>query len=164
MESIKAHGGNPWHHLKLAEKHSARILKEMIAEEPRGAAVTDDRYGDLSDAAEEKGMQAADDEFLGCMFILGADNKRYKSLKVALANSFVFGTDDYPKNQTQARALLKHYRQPDGEKRSNNNNNNNPNNADGSGVALVGAGKPAPRDKSNDECFICGDEGHHGRD
>ena len=111
VESIKAHGGKPWHHPGLAEMHTKRIAVEMTrAEGFTAATVLTVRGGEILKIARKKGAETADNEFLACQFILGADNKRYKRLKTELGNRFVFGNDDYPKDITQALALLKNYK------------------------------------------------------
>ena len=163
VESIKAHGGNPWHHPGLAKQHQQRIGLKIIRGEPDPNNVPVPRQNEIRKESKEKGDKAADEEFLACQFLLGADNNRYKQLKVELGNRFVFGNDDYPKDTTQALALLKNYKGQKKATNSNNNNNNNSNNNadDKQGVAFVQPGAAA-RDKSKDDCFICGKKGHHG--
>ena len=40
-------------------------------------------------------MEEADEEMLACHFILGSDNRMFKELKKAMANTSNFGSDDY---------------------------------------------------------------------
>jgi len=168
VDSIRAHGGRPWHHPKLATIHSEKIALAILADEGDPDTISDKRFNEIDAIADKQAGQEVDDEFLACLFILCADNKRYKGLKLALSNQFVFGTDDYPKNQTQALALLKNYKQPEHGKHSSSNSNSNNSNDEGAGVAMLqpggangGAGR---RDVSKDDCFICGKKGHYGRD
>ena len=87
---------------------------------------------EIANVAIERGNKAADNKFLVWQFILGANNKQYKNLKTALANRFVFGNDDYPKDMTQALTLLKNYKNEGGKTSSNNNKDERP-----PGVAFV---------------------------
>ena len=81
-----------------------------------------------------------------CQFILGIDNKRYGKIKSALENCFVFGNDNYPKDTTQALALLKNYKSESGK---NSKSNNNSNSKDGNpGVAFVQLGGGVKSDTS----------------
>ena len=87
-------------------------------------SVTSGRLAEIIKIADKKGQDDADDAMLACMFILGADNRRFKEVKKSLSNAFTFGSDDYSKNITSALALLKNFKTSD----QNNNNNNNNNN------------------------------------
>ena len=54
-------------------------------------------------------MTASSDEFLACLFILLADNGRYKGLEIELANDFTMGQSNYPKTVVAAKRLLTYY-------------------------------------------------------
>ena len=163
VDSIKAHGGQPWHHPGLAKQHMLAIGRELCRKESDPNNIPASRQDEIRKEAKVKGDKAADNEFLACQFLLGADNSRYKQLKVELGNRFVFGNDDYPKDTTQALALLKNYKGQKKATTNNNSNNNSNNNADDKqGVAFVQQG--AARDKSKDDCFVCGKKGHHGHE
>ena len=98
VESIKAHDGKPWHHPGLTKMHTKRIALDMTrAEGFTATTVSTARGGEIIKIARRKGAETADNKFLACQFILGADNKRYKRLKIELGNRFVFGNNDYPK-------------------------------------------------------------------
>jgi hypothetical protein len=152
VESIKAHGGQPWHHPRLADMHTKRIAVEMTkADGLTATTVSTTRGTEILKIARKKGAEIANNEFLACQFILGADNKRYKRLKTELGNRFVFGNDDYPKDITQALALLKNFKHEGGVKSSNNSNSKD----ESPGVAFVQPGGAAvardyTRDKSKD--------------
>ena len=156
-----------WHHPGLAEMHTKRIAVEMTrAEGFTATTVSTARGGEIPKIARRKGAEAADNKFLACQFILGANNKRYKRLKTELGNRFIFGNDDYPKDITHALALLKNYKCEGGGGKPNNNNNSKD---ESPVVAFVQPGGSAgdrdhTRDKSKDQCFICGKMGHHGFD
>ena len=108
--------------------------------------------------ARKPGAKAADNEFLACQFILGADSKRYKRLKTGLGNRFVFGNDDYPNDVTQALAILENYKYEGGGGNSNNNNINKDKSPrvvfEQTGHADVACDYTS--DKPKDQGFICG--------
>ena len=51
-------------------------------------------------------MTASSEEFLACLFILLAENSRYKGLRIKLANDFTMGQSNYPKTVLEAKRLL----------------------------------------------------------
>ena len=57
-------------------------------------------------------MTASSEEFLACLFILLADNGRYKGIKAELANDFTVGQFNYPKTVVAAKRLLTDYITP----------------------------------------------------
>ena len=107
FDSIKAHGGQPWHHPKLAKGIGNEHRAIMINKE---GSVTSGRLAEIVKIADKEGQEDTDNEMLACMFILGADNGRFKEVKKSLSNTFTFGSDDYPKNITSALALLKNFK------------------------------------------------------
>ena len=54
-------------------------------------------------------MTASSEEFLACLFILLAENSRYKGLRIKLANDFTMGQSNYPKTVAAAKRLLTEY-------------------------------------------------------
>ena len=79
---------------------------------------------------------------------------------MALANWFVFGNDDYPKDTTQALALLKNYKHEGGKGSATKSSSNDE--SPGVAFAQPGAGW-VKQDTSKDERFICGKKGHYGK-
>ena len=63
----------------------------------------------LKKKIEEAAMTASSEEFLACLFILLADNGRYKGLKIELSNDFTMGQSNYPKTVVASKRLLKDY-------------------------------------------------------
>ena len=110
----------------------------MARKEPDTENFSLSHKAEIVKQAKEQGNKSAKNEFPVCQFILGADNKRYKKLKTALANCFVFGNDNYPKDTTQALTLFKNSKD-EGGKTSNSNSNSNRNNKkdESLGVAFV---------------------------
>ena len=75
VDSIKAHGGRPWHHPKLAKELAEEIGVKMLDAEP--SPCPQSRLDEIIMAADKKGEEDADEEMLACQFILGADNGRF---------------------------------------------------------------------------------------
>ena len=102
-------------------------------------------------------MKDSYNEYLGCLFIRGADDARKKGLKITLDNANLFGNDDYPKSiEDTPRQLNNHkstgvtnWRQRDGMVVQ-----------DATGVDFGQAGQ-IQRDKTNDKCYHCLEKGHH---
>ena len=93
----------------LGDEHRARMIKKE-------GSVTSSRLAEIVKIANKKGQEDADDEMLACMFILGADNRRFKEVKKSWSKAFTFGSDDYLKNITSALALLKNFKTSDPKK------------------------------------------------
>ena len=47
---------------------------------------------------EEEVSESACAEYLACLFLLLADDKRFKTLKKTLNNNFLLGRQEYPKD------------------------------------------------------------------
>ena len=54
-------------------------------------------------------MTASSEEFLACLFILLADNGRYKGINIELANDLTTGKSNYPKTVVASKRLLTDY-------------------------------------------------------
>ena len=67
----------------------------------------------LKKEIEESEMTASSEEFLACLFILLADNGRYKGIKIEPANNFTMGQSNYPETVVAAKRLLTDYIVPD---------------------------------------------------
>ena len=57
-------------------------------------------------------MTVRSEEFLACLFILLAENGRYKGLKIDLVNDFTMGQSNYPKTVVADEKLLTDYIAP----------------------------------------------------
>ena len=55
---------------------------------------------------ETEAMASSCEEFLACLFIMMADNGRYKPLKTQLENDFLLGKLHYPKTVVKSKRLL----------------------------------------------------------
>ena len=66
----------------------------------------------LKKEIEEAAMTASSEEFLACLFILLADNVRYKGLNIDLEKDFTMGQSNYPKTVVVAKRLLPEYIAP----------------------------------------------------
>ena len=83
VRSIKAHDRQLWHHPGLARKHLKHIAVELINKEADPANVSVYDKAEITKLAKEQGDKEADNKFLACQFLPGADTGRYKSLKMA---------------------------------------------------------------------------------
>ena len=95
-------------HDRRAEYHEGIFKKAMIKimdENNKTKAKVD---GDpvLKKDIKEEAMTASSEELLTCLFILLADNGRYKGLKIELANDFTIGQSNYPKTVVADKRLL----------------------------------------------------------
>ena len=107
VEALTAHGGTPWHHPELMQKHWDLLLAARMLVETQMSA---DCEVEVAKELEAEARKIADDKFLVCLFISMADSKRYWELKLKLSKKFVLGGDDYQKNLTEALALLKNFK------------------------------------------------------
>lgn len=119
-----------------------------------------------ADAAHLKtASNKAKEAYLAAAFILGSDRNRYGKMLEDMENDFTTGIDKYPKTLVNAYNLLLHWKQ-------------NPRNlaripgSPSDGVAFATTGteadrngrRPPRRDKSDIECYNCGDKGHYANE
>ena len=98
-------------------------------------------------------MTTSSEEFLGCLFILLADNDGYNGLKIELSKNFTMGQSNCPKTVVAAKRLLTDYIASV----KSNCIKQVPDDA-------VGAFSETDRDndwKKNVRCHGCGLKGHH---
>ena len=86
------------------------MIKIMDEREKTTAEVDGDPV--LKKEIEEAAMTASSKEFPACLFILLADNGRYKGLNIDLANDFAMGQSNYPNTVVAAKRLLTDYIAP----------------------------------------------------
>ena len=55
---------------------------------------------------EEEASKLACTEYLACLFLLLADDKRCKTLKKTLNNNFLLGRQEYPKDVLASKRLM----------------------------------------------------------
>ena len=147
---VNVHGGQAGFNKGLYEKTLQALKSE---------AGLDDN-DDASNEMRQQALKISCNEYLGCLFIRGADDARYKGLKNAQDNANLFGNDDYPKTIEDALRQL------------NNHNSAGVSNwrrrdgmvvQDATGVAFGQAGE-RQRDKSNDKCYHCLEKGRHAKE
>ena len=97
-------------------------------------------------------MLASSEEFLACLFILLADNGRYKGLKIDIANDFTMGQSNCPKTVVAAKRLLTDYIAPGKSTYVKQD-------PDDTGVAFSETDRDNDR-KKNFSCHRCGLKGH----
>jgi hypothetical protein len=57
----------------------------------------------------KEARETAKEEYLSCLILSGADNKRYARIEIDLENKMTFGTDSYPRTRDTTVALLNNY-------------------------------------------------------
>jgi hypothetical protein len=63
-----------------------------------------------TDEMQEKAMSSSWDKYLGCLFISNADDPRFKELKKALDNAYLFGNDDYLTSIDNALRMMQNHK------------------------------------------------------
>ena len=58
---------------------------------------------------EEEASELACAEYLACLFLLLADDERFKTLKKTLNNNFLLGRQEYPKDILALKRLMTHF-------------------------------------------------------
>ena len=91
VEALTDHGGTPWHHPALMQKHWDQLLAARMLAKTQMSA---DCEVEVPNELEAEARKIADNEFLACLFISMADSKQYWELKLNLSNNFLFGGDD----------------------------------------------------------------------
>ena len=102
--TVNAHDGRAGYHEGIFKKAMVKIMdeKNKTTAKVDGGPV-------LKKDIEEAGMTTSSEEFIACLFILLADNGRYKGLKIELANDFTMGQSNYPKTVVSSKRLLTDY-------------------------------------------------------
>jgi Zinc knuckle len=111
----------------------------------------------LATSNRDADLKAAKDKFLGRLFLMGADKRRFSKLMDALHNSFQAGTkDDYPVSLEATVNLLSNYQDHQvGGGRSDEGSGN----AYGSSFAMK-----TKKSSSKIRCFECNEYGHMKKD
>ncbi|KAL3794468.1 LOW QUALITY PROTEIN: hypothetical protein ACHAWO_009413 [Cyclotella atomus] len=109
-------------------------------------------------------------EYKASLFLRLANEARFKDLKSQLDDMNLFNREAYPKTMEQALRYLQNYRGKsglvDGAAR-NQRNRNRGNKRGDEGVAFYQGGTKksgGSRDISKDDCYNCGEKGHHAKD
>ena len=106
-KTMNAHDGRAGYHEGMLKKSMIKIMDER-----KNTTDEVDRDPTLKKKIEESAMTTSSEEFLACLFILLADNGRYKGLKIELANDFTMGQSNYPKMVGASKSLLTDYIAP----------------------------------------------------
>ena len=145
--TVNAHDGQAGYHEGIFKKAMIKIMDNS-----NKTTADVDRDHILKKEIEESAMTASSEEFLACLFILLADNGRYKGLKINMANDFNMGQSNYPKTVVAANRLLMDYIAPVKSTYVKQDTDN-------AGVAF----RKTDRDndwKKNVSCHGCGLKGH----
>ncbi len=94
------------------------------------------------------------DNMMAAMLISGADNTRFRSLKMELRNQYSQGQDNYPRTMAKALDILNGYQNP--------NNRYVGRAANAGGVAFTQVNQGGANRRGN--CYACGEPGHFARE
>ena len=84
--TVNAHDGRSGYYEGMFKKAMIKIVDEKNKTKAKV-----DRDPFLKKYIEEAALTASSEEFLACLFILLADNGRYKGLNIELVNDFTMG-------------------------------------------------------------------------
>ena len=93
--------------------HLAAFLeKKSIATEVYGAMGEADKK-----VIQSKAMKSTKEAYLACLFILMADDERYRGVKTALGDNYLLGKQEYPQDLLGAKRLLADFKGASGKTR-----------------------------------------------
>ena len=158
---IDIHGGQAGYHLALYTAH----LEELKDQLTKGV------HNMTLDQMKTKATKTSCEEYKASLFLRLANEGRFKDLKSQLDGLNLFNREAYPETMEQALRYLQNYKgksgQVDGAMRHLRNRNRGNRKGD-KGVAIHQKGRARKggggRDISNDECYNCGEKGHHAKD
>ena len=84
--TVKTHNGRAGYHYRMFKKALIKIIDER-----NKTTYKVDGYPVLKKEFKEASMIASSEKFLACLFILLADNGRYKGIKIKLEKDFTMG-------------------------------------------------------------------------
>ena len=97
----KAHKGQPQYHPVLHKRHLAKLWDSAAVRE-----MAEDKLLIYTKETEAAAMESSCKEFNSGLFMLMADDTRYKALKFHLHNASVTGNEIYRKKLTLAKRML----------------------------------------------------------
>ena len=91
VDTINANGGTAGWHPKLFKIHreATMEMQEMVIAQMDGPASAEERI-----RIEEEASELACAEYIACLFLLLADDERFKTLKKTINNNFLLGRQD----------------------------------------------------------------------
>ena len=108
-DTVNAHGGEVGRHAQLYMLARQQIMDKLDMDNIYMADHTN-LVVKIKIEAEAKAKSSK--AFLACLFVLMADNKRYKPLKDQLDNDYLLGRDRAPHTNVEAKQLLADYIMP----------------------------------------------------
>ena len=147
VDTIDAYDGAAGFHPGLCKKHIQEIMTEQIA------AGIDVSVQAKKEEIEKEGRERAIQEFLGCLFIRMADEKRFGKLKDDLSSQWAMGNDGYPKSLAAALKLLTATEE---NLKSGGTDNNTNKEMAAAGLSFTQTGGPVNGPDDKVKCFTCG--------
>ena len=110
VDTIYANGGQARLHPAVYSRHLvAATTKECVSRNVTGGVegLTSAQKVELKKQFEKPARESATAEYLACLFLLLADDDRFKYLKQEMSNNFhLNGSDSYPRNVLAAKRLM----------------------------------------------------------
>lgn len=103
-------------------------------------------------------------KFQACMFIAGADKKRYGKVADELNNQFLSGQDNYPKNVEAAMNMLSHRMDSDNKTKDKDDHDDDVSEVSEDGTHATSFSQTSSssrKSKKHVTCNICGGKGHY---
>ena len=96
-----------------------RHLENVIAKNARASNIDVTALDDAAKKAlaakhKKPARESAAGEYLACLFLLLADNDRFRPLKLQLDNNFLMGEQEYPRDVLAAKRLMTNFSPPIG--------------------------------------------------
>ena len=103
VDTINANKGMVGWHPKLFKIHreATMVMQEMEIAQMGAPAATEERI-----RIKEEASKSACAEYLACLFLLLADDERFKTLKKTLNNNFLLRRQEYPKDVLASKRLM----------------------------------------------------------
>ena len=79
-------------------------MQEMAIAQMDGPAAAEERI-----RIEEEASESVCAEYLACLFLLLADDERFKTLKKTLNNNFLLGRQEFPKDVLASKRLMTNF-------------------------------------------------------
>ena len=107
VDTINANGGNAGLHASVFKKHFQPMIDKRVKDLGKElSTLSTDELKEIDEAAILDAKEAAQNEYLACLFLLLAEDERYGPLKTQLDNNFLMEEQEYPSDVLAAKRLM----------------------------------------------------------
>ena len=107
VDTINANGGNAGLHPSVFKKYFEPLKERGVKETGMELVkLSEAELKKINEEATTNAKEAAQGEYLACLFLLLADDERYGPLKTQLDNNFLMGKQEYPSDVLAAKRLM----------------------------------------------------------